>query len=95
MDIMPTKLPEDVKNALDLAEPVLVPMMTVVLIVFLTNNIYTMLNVIYHVQTEPITVKSQKKPVKTVTKDVPSVKMKPIPDVLNVTTHGYFSVTTV
>jgi hypothetical protein len=58
-------------------------------------NIFTMTLVIDHVQMVLITLTLQPIPVKIVTKDVKFVKMKPIPNVPNVTIHGFFSKTIV
>jgi hypothetical protein len=84
---------EDVKNVQDLAEPVMDLKKTIVSIVTMLMNIFTMILVIDHVQMVPITPLLQAIPVKTVTPDVLFVKTKLIPDVLNVTIHGFFSKT--
>jgi hypothetical protein len=62
-------------------------LLILVVVVMLVNTYITMF-VITHVQLELIIPKNQPKLVKTVTKDVLSVMMKPIPNVLNVTIHG-------
>jgi accessory gene regulator protein AgrB len=92
---MPMNKPEDVKNVQDLAEPVTDLKKTIVSIVTIMMNIFTMILVTDHVQMVLITLLLQAIPVKTVTLDVLSVKTKLIPNVLNVTIHGSSSETTV
>jgi hypothetical protein len=95
MVTMLTKQEVPVKDVLDLAEPVPVHTTTNVSIVTTLMNIYITTLVINLVQEQLITKKSQKKLVRTVTKDVLSVLTKLTLDVLNVTIHGSSSETTV
>jgi hypothetical protein len=86
-DIMVMILLKCVNSVMDLVLVVSIPQILVVIVTL--DNTYITMSVITHVQKELITPKNQTKPVKTVTKDVLSVKMKPMSIVLNVTIHGF------
>jgi hypothetical protein len=86
-DIMPMKLPKNVNSVTDLVLVVSIPQILVVDVMLV--NTYLTTFVITLAQLELMKMKNQPQLVKTVTKDVLSVKTKPMSIVMNVTIHGY------
>merc|ERR1712159_863882 len=87
LDIMPMKPPKNVNSVTDLV--LVVSILQILVVDVMLVNTYITTFVITLAQLELITLKNQPQLVKTVTKDVLSVKMKPMSTVLNVTIHGY------
>jgi hypothetical protein len=87
LDIMPMKLPKNVNFVTDLV--LVVSILQILVVDVMLVNTYITMFVITLAQLELITLKTQPQLVKTVTKDVLSVKTKPMSIVMNVTIHGY------